>query len=86
VIAGASYINHLGELIDCSAFASRSYKGLKNGQTRGAYNVLADLILTYAPEGVTTLAYTLARDDTAFLSDQLTVELVEEVVKQMKTV
>ena len=84
VVAGGSYINHLGDLIDCREFASRSYKGLKNGQTRGAYNMLADLILTYAPIGVTTLAYTLTRDDTAFLSDQLTVELIEEVVKQMK--
>ena len=71
VIAGQSYINNEGKLIDCSAFASPGYADLKNGKTRGAYNVLTDLILCYAPEGVQTIVYTLSRDSNAFLSDEL---------------
>lgn len=83
VIAGASYLNHLGNLVNCRDFAAKSYAGLGK-KTRGAYNVFADLILSYAPLGVRTLAYTLTRDDTAFLSDELTVEVIEEVVGRLQ--
>lgn len=84
VIAGASYINHKESFIDCRHFAATSYDGLGGRKTRGAYNLLSDLILTYAPAGVQTLAYTLTRDDTAFLSDELTVEIIGEVVRRLK--
>lgn len=63
VIAGQSYSNHEGKVIDCTAFASPGYKDLSNGKTRGAYNVFTDLILSYAPEGVQTISYMLARDE-----------------------
>jgi hypothetical protein len=69
VIAGQSYINHEGKVIDCSAFASPGYADLKKGKTRGAYNLLTDLILCYAPEGVQTIVYTLGRDETFALSE-----------------
>jgi len=84
VIAGGSYINHKESIIDCKHFAATSYDELGGRKTRGAYNLLADLILTYAPVGVQTLAYTLTRDDTAFLSDELTVEIIGEVVRRLK--
>lgn len=45
VIAGKSYLNHAGKLIDCRPYASDSYAGLASGKPRGAYNVLADLLL-----------------------------------------
>ncbi|MBK6929445.1 MAG: peptidoglycan-binding protein [Saprospirales bacterium] len=64
VIAGRSYLNNHGELIDCSGFSAISYADLAKGKTRGAYNVFADLILSYAPPGVRTLRYTLGRDET----------------------
>ena len=67
VIAGQSYSNHEGKVIDCSAFASPGYSDLKYGKTRGAYNVFTDLILCYAPAGVQTIAYTLARDESFLL-------------------
>jgi len=84
VIAGGSYINHKESIINCHHFAAPSYNQLGGRKTRGAYNLLADLILTYAPDGVRTLAYTLTRDDTAFLSDQLTVDRIGQVVQRLK--
>ncbi len=71
VIAGQSYINNEGKVIDCSAFASPGYSDLTKGKTRAAYNVLTDLILCYAPEGVHTIVYTLSRDETFRLSDEI---------------
>ncbi len=71
VIAGQSYINNEGKVIDCSGFASPGYSDLTKGKTRAAYNVLTDLILCYAPEGVHTIVYTLSRDETFRLSDEI---------------
>lgn len=62
VIAGQSYINHLGERVDCSVFASDSYKGLGEGKTRGAYNFICDLVLAYTPVGHSAVWYTLGRE------------------------
>lgn len=69
VLAGKSYLNHQRDLIDCAPFAAVSYPDLALGKTRGAYNVFADLVLTYAPPGVHTLRYTLGRDESLFLSN-----------------
>lgn len=49
VIAGTGYINHLGDLVECKDVSGRSFVAINNGavsatQTRGAYNVLADLV------------------------------------------
>jgi len=82
VMAGRSYINNRGELIDCSSFAAPQYKDLSNKMTRAAYNVFADLVLTYAPPGVQTIAYTLGRDETLFLSDK-EADYVEKEVNRM---
>ena len=83
VIAGLSYINHKGALINCKAHAATSYSELGK-KTRGAYNVLADLILSYAPLGVRTLIYTLAQDGIAFLSDKVTEEMGAEMLQRLK--
>lgn len=48
VIAGRRYVNHQGQTVDCVAFAARTYADLP-GKTRGAYNVLLDLISVFAP-------------------------------------
>jgi peptidoglycan hydrolase-like protein with peptidoglycan-binding domain len=68
VIAGQSYSNHEGKVIDCSSFAASGYADLAKGKTRGAYNVFTDLLLSYAPEGVQTIVYTLARDESFLLA------------------
>lgn len=70
VIAGKSYINHKGELVDCSKFAAGGYKALGSAMTRGAYNVFTDLVLSYSQPGVRTIAYTLGRERTLALSDK----------------
>ncbi len=84
VIAGLSYLNNEGEKIDCSAFASRSYDDLSKGKTRGAYNMLSDLILTYAPKKKNTICYTLGRDETSELYDNLNGTMIEEIIKKLK--
>ncbi len=49
VIAGSRYINHLNTKVDCLDYASVGYSGLSN-KTRGAYNVLLDLMTVFAPD------------------------------------
>lgn len=61
VIEGTRYLDHRGTVVDCSAFAAPSYSGL-GGKTKGAYNVLLDLITVFAPSNATSgvaLHYTL---------------------------
>lgn len=62
VVAGRKYKNFRGEVIDLSASAAVSYSGLGAG-TRGAYNVLIDLVTVFAPDircaNGDTLHYTL---------------------------
>jgi len=91
VIAGSSYINHQGTLIDTSKFAAVNSEGLNGKKTKGAYNLLSDLILNYAPTGVSTITYTLVRENMAFLSENTedTVLLSEDwcikKIKQLKS-
>ena len=84
VIAGQSYINPDGHVVDCSAFASPGYNDLAMSKTRGAYNMLTDLILNFAPPGVYTVNYTLARDETFILSDDIDENVIEGWVKDMR--
>ena len=62
-----------GKVIDCSAFSATSYGELNKDKkkTKGAYNMLADLVLCYAGHGVDYLYYTLGRDDTLNLAEGL---------------
>lgn len=66
VVAGARYINHRNQKIDCSSFAAVNYSQLP-GKTRGAYNVLVDLVTAFAPSPVMTsgtkLLYTLVDEE-----------------------
>ncbi len=86
VIAGRSYINPEGQIVDCSAFASPGYGDLARSKTRGAYNMLTDLILNYAPAGVHTIVYTLARDESSFLSEDIDETTIEDWIEGMKNV
>ena len=62
VICGARYVNHLNKKVDCTAYAARNYTELSEG-TRGAYNVLLDILTVFAPSvsvlTSSTLYYTL---------------------------
>ena len=66
VIAGASYINNRGEVIDCTK--GKHTKALI-AKPHGAYGLFADLIVNYASPTVQSVSYTLAREDTDFLAD-----------------
>ena len=65
VIAGKNYINNQNKLIDCSKFASTAYSELNTSskKTKGAYNVLADLVVCYSKAGVNHVLYTLGREE-----------------------
>ncbi|WP_367389576.1 peptidoglycan-binding protein [Lewinella sp. LCG006] len=84
VIAGSSYLNSDEQLIDCSAFASPLYEGLSQGRTRGAYNVLTDLVLAYTPLDVDTVWYTLGRDEVLDLHPDLGANWSAMMVKNME--
>ncbi len=86
VIAGKSYINPAGRVIDCSAFAARKSSELDNThrKTKGAYNTLADLILCYAPAQIDHLYYTLGRDDTLLLSDVFDADYLKRTFRSMQ--
>ena len=83
VISGKSYMTGQGKLVDCSDFAATKYADL-GGKTRGAYDILVDLILTYAQPGVTSISYTLAKDDAIFLSDGITKDMLGDIVERMR--
>lgn len=55
VIAGQSYINHNNDSIQC-------IKHGENNKRKGAYNVLADLIVCYSEKDIDYIYYTLGRD------------------------
>ncbi|MCB0542129.1 MAG: peptidoglycan-binding protein [Saprospiraceae bacterium] len=83
VLAGKSYINHKGEVVNCSKYAATKYSELGGTKGRGAYNMFADLVLSLAPEGVQSLVYTLGRDETLFLSDDWDENYVSNTLKKM---
>lgn len=83
VIAAESYVNHKDEVIEHKD-ASKSYAGLTQGQTKGAYNVLADLIAAYSPRNVETMRYTLGRDDLFAMEPKLPETYAEDLLKRLK--
>ncbi len=93
VISGSSYINHKGNVVSCAKYVAGDYTQLggkpKNPswKGRGAYNVFTDLLLSYGPPGVNTIAYTLGRDETLRLADVpewKDANFVPNTVKRMK--
>lgn len=88
VIAGKSYLNHNNSLQDCSQFASSSYSGLNESdkKTKGAYNVLTDLILCYAPQGITHIHYTLGREESLKLSATFGGEYASNTLRKLQSI
>lgn len=76
VIAGASYINNRGDVIDCTK--GKETKELI-AKPHGAYGLFADLIVSYASPTVQTVSYTLAREDTDFLANASERELFKKI-------
>lgn len=68
VIAGMSYINHQDVSVDCKDFAAKNYSELGK-KTRGAYNVIADLVAAYHPKDSNLVYYTLLHETALELDD-----------------
>jgi hypothetical protein len=85
VIAAASYINNRDEVVDCSKFASNSYGELNSGskKTKGAYNVLADMIVCYSKAKVQSLYYTLGREESLNLDANIGANYALNNLKRM---
>ncbi|MEH6763102.1 peptidoglycan-binding domain-containing protein [Aequorivita antarctica] len=85
VIAGKNYINNKNELVDCSKFASSAYSELNTSaqKTKGAYNVLADLIVCYSKPGVDYVLYTLGREESLNLDANFGSNYATDALKKM---
>lgn len=84
VIAGKSYIDDTNILQDCSKFASRSYSGLSDSKkkTKGAYNVLADLIVCYSKPNTNHLYYTLGREESLDIDSNFGKNYITDLINQ----
>jgi hypothetical protein len=74
VITGSLYINHHDELVDCSAFAAANRGELETNasKTRGAYNVLFDLVTALASDmSGNEVKYTLLAQEPLDLAPRL---------------
>lgn len=70
VIAGGSYIDPLGKEQDCRAFTDVRQSRLNGIDiTKGAYNVLCDLLLVYPVKRVDYIFYSMGRDETFSVED-----------------
>ena len=85
VIAGKNYINNQDKLIDCSSFVSGGYSDLNasSRKTKGAYNVLADLIVCYSKPGVDYVLYTLGREESLDLDSHFGKEYIANALRKM---
>lgn len=86
VIAGRSYINNRDKKVDCSNFAATFYSDMSDQikKTKGAYNMFADLILAYAPQGIDHLYFTLGRDTSLNLDASLGQGYRQDVLNRIK--
>lgn len=85
VIAGKNYINHKDQLVDCSGFASSSYGSLNASakMTKGAYNVLADLVVCYSKPNVNHIYYTLGREESLNIDSNVGANYAVDAMKKM---
>ncbi len=85
VIAGKSYMNHLDQVVDCSTFAAKNYSSLNKSKkkTKGAYNVLADLLVSFSAPGADQVFYTLGRETSLKIDPSLGAEYAATTLKKM---
>ncbi len=77
VISGKSYINNKGKAIKCS-YAATSYGGSK-----GAYSLLADLVIAYSKPGVSSLLYTLGREESLNIDENFGANYAKNALDEM---
>jgi hypothetical protein len=61
VINGESYIDTDDKLISCREYCASGYRSISSSKTKGAYNVLTDLVVCFAQANNDTVWYTLGR-------------------------
>lgn len=85
VISGRSYINNFDKTISCAQFASESYGELNTSQkkTKGAYNVLTDLVVAYTKAGVNSLLYTLGREESLNIDSNFGAGYARKAMEEM---
>ncbi len=87
VIAGRSYINSSGHLISCKDYAATSYDDLARGKTRGAYNVLSDLVVCYTKSHDDSVWYTLGREkNLSEINNSFPVNYLKKSLDELKNV
>ncbi len=90
VISGQSYINHNNDFIDCSSYAAKNKSQLKKDaqagliRTKGAYNVLSDLVLSYARPKDNIVKYTLVLDEDLALLTELGNDYADDLFARFK--
>ena len=92
VIAGKSYSNHHGKVIDCSPFAATNYSGLGEEDakgvylTKGAYTVLENLVAAFsgANPDDNIVRYTLLNESDLKFSPEIYAEQTLDLLQQMK--
>lgn len=85
VVAGKNYINNRDQLVDCSWFTSGGYSELNSNskKTKGAYNVLADLVVCYSKAGTDHVKYTLGREESLNLDRHFGKDYVTKALQKM---
>ena len=72
VITGSLYVNHNGDLVDCSSFVARNNGAVSSAKTRGAYNVMVDLATALSGDmSDATVRYTLLEEEDLNLEPEL---------------
>ena len=86
VISGESYIDNDDSLISCRDYCANHYNELSGSKTRGAYNVLSDLVVSYAALGNDVVWYTLARiENFAEVAPEFGVEFINGELKRLRS-
>jgi hypothetical protein len=77
VIAGSGYINHRGDPVSCRGFVALNVGALSNRQTKGAYNVLTDLVAAFSSDADNRVLYTLLAEKDLELGPEVAARLEE---------
>jgi hypothetical protein len=94
VVVGKGYVNHNDALVNCSEYAATKYTqlGAKSDkgvyQTKGAYNVLTDLVaaLSGAGENDNVVRYMLIYERDLALSPEIGANEADEIVTRIQSI
>jgi hypothetical protein len=86
VISGESYLDTEDSLISCLDYSAKHYDELSGSKTRGAYNVLSDLVVSYSAAGNDVVWYTLGRlENFAEVAPEFGEEFINRELDRLKS-